>query len=58
MNTFAASNTGSITTTEVPSSSVAPEAAAPVDDFFSDAPLAACPLRQGLGEGEICEACQ
>ncbi|MFK4706023.1 hypothetical protein ABIC83_002862 [Roseateles asaccharophilus] len=32
--------------------------AAPADDFFSDEPLAACPLRQGLGDGEICEACQ
>lgn len=29
------------------------------DDFFSDAPLVSCPLRKdGLGEGEICEACQ
>ena len=29
------------------------------DDFFSDAPLASCPLRKdGMGDGEICEACQ
>lgn len=28
-------------------------------DFDSDEPLAVCPMRKdGLGEGEICEACQ
>jgi hypothetical protein len=28
-------------------------------DFDSDEPLPVCPMRKdGLGEGEICEACQ
>jgi len=37
----------------------APAQPAADDDFFSDAPLAACPLRKdGMAEGEICEACQ
>lgn len=52
MNT--ASNTPAAT-----SNSTAETPSVPQDDFFSDAPLAVCPMRKdGMGEGEICEACQ
>jgi hypothetical protein len=49
-----ASNTPASTT-----SNTADTQSVPQDDFFSDAPLTVCPMRKdGMGEGEICEACQ